>query len=56
MEKDGEWKPEFCQKGVEGCYCAVGYSYEKMCPDCRDGRAPDDIYSYCVCPPKPEKK
>ena len=46
-----EWKPEYCHKGALGCYCAVGYPYDKMCPDCRDDRAPNDIYSKCVCPP-----
>jgi hypothetical protein len=40
-----------CRKGSFTCYCAVGFPYEKMCPDCRDGRAPDDVYSRCVCPP-----
>ena len=49
-----DWKPEYCRKKSPGCYCDIGFPYEKMCPDCRDGRHPTDIYSYCVCPP-PEK-
>jgi hypothetical protein len=30
------------------------FSYEEMCPDCRDNRATEDIYSKCICGP-PEK-
>lgn len=43
---------EYCQKGSPGCFCKVGWPYERMCPDCRDGRAPGDNRSYCVCSPK----
>jgi hypothetical protein len=41
---------EYCRKGEAGCFCAVGWPYERQCPDCRDG-AGADKYSYCVCPP-----
>jgi hypothetical protein len=51
LKSNTDWKPEYCQKGVEDCYCKVGFPYEKMCPDCRDNRQPQDIYSRCVCPP-----
>lgn len=30
-------------------------SYDDMCEDCRDGRDPTDMASFCICPPKPEK-
>lgn len=49
------WKPQYCKRGLEGCYCERGFPYEAMCLDCRDGRAPWDIYSRCVCPPKDEE-
>jgi hypothetical protein len=42
----------YCRKGVEGCFCAVGWPYELMCSDCRDSRIKGDDKSYCVCPPK----
>lgn len=42
---------EYCQKGRSGCFCEVGYPYEKMCPDCRDNRQEGDYNSYCTCPP-----
>ena len=41
-----------CEKGIRGCYCRVGWPYEKMCPDCRDTRDSWDNKSYCVCPPR----
>lgn len=44
-----------CKKGIEGCFCKVGWPYEKQCPDCRDTRQKGDNDSYCVCPP-PETK
>jgi hypothetical protein len=46
---------EYCQKGVSGCFCAVGFPYEYMCEDCRDGREISDKYSYCVCGPDGEE-
>lgn len=47
-----DWKEEDCYKGVEGCFCATGFAYEDMCPNCRDERFPEDRFSYCACPPK----
>jgi len=44
------WKPSYCRKEVEGCYCAVGWPYELQCPKCRDSEHADP-YSYCACPP-----
>jgi len=38
-----------CCKGVDGCFCAVGYPSCEQCADCRSGRTRD---SYCVCAPK----
>jgi len=43
---------EYCQKQNSGCFCAVGWPYERMCTDCRDGRVRRDYDSYCICPPK----
>jgi hypothetical protein len=37
---------EYCRKEVPGCFCKVGWSEERRCPEC--GGAWD---SYCVCPP-----
>ena len=42
---------EYCLKGCPGCFCRVGWPYEKMCPDCRDNREEWDDTSFCVCPP-----
>lgn len=39
-----------CKWGDPNCYCEIGFPYEKMCPECRDGRDERDVYSYCVCP------
>jgi hypothetical protein len=41
-----------CRKGYPDCYCAVGWPYDKQCPDCRD-TWPEGSFrdSYCVCPP-----
>jgi hypothetical protein len=42
----------YCRSKVSGCFCAVGWPYERQCPDCRDtwpeGARRD---SYCICPP-----
>lgn len=47
------WKPSDCRREIEGCFCATGFDYEDMCPDCRD--EPNRWkYSYCVCLPKEE--
>jgi len=42
---------DYCRKGSSGCFCDVGYPYERMCPDCRDTRVKGDTNDYCVCPP-----
>lgn len=42
---------EMCHAGVPFCLCLAGRNYDQMCPDCRDSRAPNDIYSWCVCGP-----
>ena len=43
---------EYCQKKIPGCFCKVGWPYERMCSNCRDGRKPGDNQSVCICPPK----
>lgn len=42
----------YCRKGIDGCFCKVGWPYERICPHCRDGRYPGDDRDYCICPPK----
>jgi hypothetical protein len=42
---------EYCHKRSPGCFCAVGWPYERQCPDCR-GTKLADKYSYCGCPPR----
>ena len=42
---------EYCRKGRSGCFCEVGYPYEKMCPDCRDNREKGGDKDFCICPP-----
>lgn len=52
---DGDYgitEQKTCKKDVEGCYCLVGFPYEEMCPECRDTRNENDIYSRCVCGPE----
>jgi hypothetical protein len=46
---NGDENP-YCHKTISGCYCKIGWPYEKMCPKCRDDKN-RDIRSYCVCPP-----
>lgn len=41
-----------CKWNLPTCKCLTGFSYEEMCPDCRDDREHGDVYSRCVCPPK----
>jgi len=41
---------EYCRKGVQGCFCKVGWPRERQCPDCREETDTRD--SYCICPPK----
>ena len=41
---------EYCAIGLKGCFCKVGFPYEKMCPNCRDGREGNDTRRYCMCP------
>ena len=45
----------YCNHGVTGCFCAVGWPYERQCPGCRD-RWPEGAFrnSYCICPPDEE--
>jgi hypothetical protein len=45
---------DYCRKGVPGCFCAIGWPYEKQCPDCR-GTPLADKYSYCGCEPDDSK-
>ena len=45
---------DYCYKQSPRCFCGVGWPYERMCPDCRDGRKPGDDRDYCVCPPEEE--
>lgn len=44
-------KGKYCIKGHSGCFCKVGYPYERMCNDCRENRQEGDVNSFCVCPP-----
>jgi hypothetical protein len=46
----------YCCKEVPGCFCRVGFPYERMCPDCRDGRSENEKKSYCICPVSEETK
>lgn len=45
---------EYCQKGVSGCFCKVGWPCERLHPDCRDKEdgQTGNRTSYCICPPK----
>jgi hypothetical protein len=47
----------YCKHGVTGCFCAVGWPYERQCRDCRD-RWPEGAFrdSCCICPPPEEEK
>ena len=45
-------KGKYCNDGVPGCYCKVGFPYEEQCVDCRDTRDKGDDESRCVCGPK----
>jgi hypothetical protein len=42
----------YCRKGNSGCFCAVGWPVERLCPDCGPDRDLFDMRSFCVCPPK----
>lgn len=48
----GEWSEYACIKGHQGCFCAVGFSYNDCCVECRDKRLDYDVFSRCICPPK----
>lgn len=37
----------YCRKGRSGCFCAVGYPYERQCTRCRDTRPKDDATDWC---------
>jgi hypothetical protein len=48
--------PKTCRLGIPTCYCAVGWPYDKQCPDCRDNWGDAKFRdSYCICP-SPEGK
>lgn len=56
LEEVDKWKlkqGEYCQKGHRGCFCKVGWPYERLCPVCRDseGGPSGTRRDYCVCPP-----
>lgn len=38
---------DYCRKRLPGCFCDVGYPYERQCPTCRDERPKDDDRDYC---------
>jgi hypothetical protein len=46
-----------CCKEVSGCYCKMGWPYDKQCSDCRDDW-PEGTFrdSYCICKPAEEIK
>jgi hypothetical protein len=48
------WVKTDCRKEVPECFCATGFRYEEMCPDCRDEPI-RDIFSRCVCAPDDEE-
>ena len=48
-------KGEYCRKGLDTCFCLVGYPYERMCPNCRVTRVVGDDKDYCVCGPDDEE-
>jgi hypothetical protein len=37
----------YCRKGRAGCFCNVGYPYERQCTRCRDTRPPGDATDWC---------
>lgn len=37
----------YCRKGHAGCFCNVGYPYERQCERCRDTRPKDDATDWC---------
>lgn len=37
----------YCRKGRAGCFCDVGYPYERQCVRCRDERPKDDTRDWC---------
>jgi hypothetical protein len=40
-----------CRIGLEfGCYCSIGWPYEKQCIECRDKKNRIDS-GYCACVP-----
>lgn len=44
----------YCNKKCSGCYCAVGWPEDEVCPNCIDMRRHKDShakYSYCICEP-----
>ncbi len=43
---------DYCYKGIDGCFCKVGYPYERMCLICRDNRIKGDDKSFCICSTK----
>jgi len=42
---------EYCRSKAPGCFCKVGWPYERQCRYCRDLTSAG-ADSYCVCPPK----
>lgn len=49
----GIWLERWCNKGVQGCYCRVGWPRSKQCPDCRWPKGETRFRdSYCECPPR----
>lgn len=46
----------YCHKKCFGCFCVVGWPYERQCVDCRDSWKDGEFRnSYCICPPKDYK-
>ncbi len=38
---------EYCRKYRSGCFCAVGWPYERQCVRCRDSRPNDGYPDWC---------
>lgn len=47
---------EYCLKGIPGCFCKVGWPYERQCSECRDSWGDNFRDSFCICPPEDEEK
>jgi hypothetical protein len=57
IDADAARRGEFCKDGLPGCFCRIGWPIERTCPECRNLRqvGTSDAFSFCICPPPPDK-